>query len=109
ASSGALSIGDHPAILPATTPAMAAAGPNTEFERVRRRDRDSGVAGDGDGELEPLSGTGVPGIEFSRVREPLRDLASNSWGCCSLCFRFFNRPPRIFLMKVSWSLISSKA
>jgi hypothetical protein len=35
------SVGDHPAILPATTPAIAAAGPRTEFDlehpKLRRR------------------------------------------------------------------------
>lgn len=35
-SSGRLSTGDHPPpILPATMPAIAAAGPNTEFEAAR--------------------------------------------------------------------------
>lgn len=43
-------MGDHPATLPATMPAMAAAGPNAEFERdlgdLRSADlRDSGVGG----------------------------------------------------------------
>lgn len=77
-SPGARSIGDHPAILPATTPAMAAAGPNAELDRdrVRRRDRESGLAGGG-GVMLP-SPFGVPGIEFSRERDPLRDLGSSS-------------------------------
>lgn len=111
-SSGGRSIGDHPPILPAITPAIAAAGPKAELERerVRWRVRDSGVAGCG--EPESSSGIGVLGIEFSRDREPLRDpgkLGSSSSGCWILCFRFPRRPPRSLLMKVSWSLISSKA
>lgn len=111
-SSGGRSIGDHPPILPAITPAIAAAGPKAELdrERVLWRDRDSGVAGCG--EPESFSGTGVLGTEFSCDREPLRDLGnvgSSSWGCWILYFRFFRRPPRSLFMKVNWSLISSKA
>lgn len=100
-SSGGRSIGDHPAILPATTPAIAAAGPKAEFdrERVRCRDRESGVAGCG--EAEPLSPTGVPGLDSSRDREPLRDLGRSSWGCCSLCFKCLKRPPRSVLINFS--------
>jgi L-alanine-DL-glutamate epimerase-like enolase superfamily enzyme len=60
---------------------MAAAGPKAELERdrVRFRERDSGVAGWG--EVPPFSPTGVEGIEFSLDRDPLRDLGRSSWGC----------------------------
>ena len=44
------SMGDQPAMLPAITPAMAAAGPNAELDRERERrpiDLRSGVGGAG--------------------------------------------------------------
>lgn len=109
--SAGLSIGDQPAILPATTPAIAAAGLNIEFERDRVRflDRDSGVAGSGGLPSVLSPPTGVPGTEFSRDLEPLRDRGRNSSGCCNLCARFFSRPPRSCLKNVSWSRISSRA
>lgn len=57
-------MGDQPATLPATTPAMAAAGPNAELdrERVRLLDRESGVPG-GCGDAEPSSPPGEEGVE----------------------------------------------
>ena len=62
-------------MLPATTPAMAAAGPKAELdsERVRWRARDSGVAGFCGDDPSSFSGTGVLGAESSRNRELLRD------------------------------------
>src|SRR3954463_11239535 len=104
-------MGDHPAILPATIPAMAAAGPKVEFdrERVLRLERDSGVRGCGVGLSLSLSPFGVGGEEESLEREPLRDRGSKSCGCCSLWRMWRRRPPRTRLMKASWSRISSKA
>lgn len=62
-------------MLPAITPAIAAAGPKAELdsERVRWRARDSGVAGGCGDDPSSFSGTGVPGTESSRDRELLRD------------------------------------
>lgn len=112
-SPGPLSIGDQPATLPATIPAIAAAGPKAELERERVRflERDSGVAGGGEAAADggASSLTGVAGAESSLEREPLRDLGRRVSGCWSLCLRCFNRPPRTVLRKLSWSRISSSA
>lgn len=73
-------------MLPATIPAIAAAGPKAELDRdrVRLLDRDSGdAAGDGTVALALLTSSemGVPGSESSLERDPLRDLGSSSSGC----------------------------
>ena len=110
------SMGDQPAILPATIPAIAAAGPKAEFERDRplRRvidRRDSGVGG---ARLPPScslvrSPVGVPGIELARDLEALLERGRKSRGCCSLYLSTLRRPPLMILRKVSSSLISSSA
>lgn len=109
-------MGDHPATLPATIPAIAAAGPNAEFDRdlpkrLEVERRESGVGGAPAAppySLPSCSPAGVCGIELAR--EALRDRGrSVSTGCCSLYTSTLRRPPRNFLRKLNSSLISTKA
>ena len=111
-------MGDQPAILPATTPAIAAAGAKAEFARdlPRRRvidRRESGVRGGA--RLLPLSpsicsGLGDCGRELVRDLDPLRERGKRvSRGCCSLYTSILRRPPRKVLRIVSSSRISTKA
>ena len=112
-------MGDHPATLPATMPAIAAAGPNAEFDRdlgdLRDADlRDSGVGGTWlPASPTPCSPVGVWGGELVRDLdrdEPLLDRGRNaSTGCWSLYLSRLRRPPRIFFKNVNSSRISSNA
>ena len=112
-------MGDHPATLPATMPAIAAAGPNAEFDRDLgdRRDadlRDSGVGGTWlPASPTPCSPVGVWGGELVRDLdrdEPLLDRGRNaSTGCWSLYLSRLRRPPRTIFKNVNSSRISSNA
>lgn len=88
-------MGDQPPMLPATMPAMAAAGPKADVDRERptrclvEERRDSGVVGALwlAVSLPPRSPSGVRGIELVRDRErdPLLDAGRRySTGCSSL-------------------------
>src|SRR4051794_21882806 len=94
------SIGDQPATLPATIPAMTVAGPKAELERdlVRRRLLGVGGAGEPSSACMPLFG--VPGSEWLD-----RDLVNISLGCWTLNLMALRRPPRTFLRKASSSRI----
>lgn len=113
-------MGDHPATLPATIPAIAAAGPNAEFDRdlgdLRDADlRDSGVGGSWllPVSPSPCSPEGVGGSELVRDLdrdEPLLDRGKKvSTGCWSLYLSALRRPPRSFFKNVNSSRISSSA
>lgn len=107
-----LSIGDHPATLPAMIPAMTVVAPKAELDRdlLALRLRDSGECEAKIGELKLSScwNSGVCGRE-SLEREPLLERGSKaSLVSCILNLRLFNLPPLTFLRKLSSSLTSAK-
>lgn len=110
-------IGDHPPTLPATIPAMAAAGANAEFDRdlpVRRvlGLRESEVAGAWPTLMLLALGSppGVWALELRRDLDPLLECVMRvSRGCCNLYLRAWRRPPRSIFKTLSSFRISSRA